>query len=456
MTSHARTTCSFHWGRVFIGLCLLAPLPIAQAEEAPDVHALLKRLQAEDPEQREKAARALVELGESARPALQKAVDAGAGDLDYQSQLKRILRNLGEFKLLKRYDEPRKIGFELQAGNVQEALKKLEDHFGWKVEAFGAAAEKPVSVKVEDATFFEALEAIRKAAGLGYQAQTGQQKDTDKILAVSLVEKGEKGHALASPCGPFLAFLTSIALSSNGSFDLVQGVENLNTRSTLQGFLVAEPGLAVQGAELADLELLDAKGESLVKPGNNQNPFYTHGHQAANGLYPLSIQMPSGEAAGPFVLKGKAKAQVPLKAETRTIESLTAQTIEIAGGSLTLEEPKQDGQRWSIKFTATGKAGDLFNSGGRSFAFRRMKMAMVAGGGGADAGSAIPKEAEGLFWLNAEGKIVGGGHSASGNGNTWTVTMNFNEEPKKLVVQWVESKAERAYDVSIEGIPKGE
>ncbi|MBE7462004.1 MAG: hypothetical protein HS116_00805 [Planctomycetes bacterium] len=437
----------------------------AVAEEAApkvvEVKTLLEQLRADDPDRRTNARKALINKGEAIREAVQEALKNSDADLDYQSQLNGLLNELGLNEALKRYDVPKRVTLKVEGATVQEVLDKLKEHYGWSVAAAGVS-EKKVTLDLKEVMFFEALEALRQAAGLGYQIKQGfVGAEADGELPVSLCDLGERGVALAQARGPMLLIFAKVRSHSQGEFDLMQGQGSENASRTLEGAVVTEPGLPVQNFNIAEQSFLQPDGTEAAandqRNGMRSGGFEMHG---TKGVYTVQSTLPAGaDVKGPLTWKGEVKVEVPLKVQKRTFDvaAEAGKQIQIGNGVLIFQKPTKSGARWEVAFTASGQAGELFGGRQRGMGMNIAMMRAVAVGGGAAAGGAdkpaIPENAEGMFWLDADGKLLGGGHSASGNGQSWDVKMNLQNEPKTLVLQWVEDRANRAYRFELPGIP---
>lgn len=201
-----------------------APAPAAEAGKATPaaIDALIGQLKSEESTERDAARKKLAEIGEPVRAPLTKALEAPGSDLDFKAQATQILKALDQMDVLRGIDNPKTIDLDLKDAKVADALAALQKHFGWKVEASDEAAAKVVSIAVQSASFFQALEAIRTAARLGYSSDATV-SDKPNQLPFTLVELGEKGTVAAGASGPYLVYLNRVSANISRTLDLSAG-----------------------------------------------------------------------------------------------------------------------------------------------------------------------------------------------------------------------------------------
>src|SRR5262245_3454911 len=148
-----------------ISIALLALLAV----QDPDVDALLKQLEDESIEVREKAAAQLINLGEKAEEKVKARLAAAEGALKLVCQ--RILEQMAVPKKLRGILPPiRKVTIEAKEKNLREVMEDLRQQSGMPLE-LERIPESQVTVSVRDATPLEALDAVCKSAGLGYSTE---------------------------------------------------------------------------------------------------------------------------------------------------------------------------------------------------------------------------------------------------------------------------------------------
>ncbi|MCZ7647903.1 MAG: hypothetical protein M5U26_22035 [Planctomycetota bacterium] len=294
---------------------------------APDVPKLVEALKSDDPDERDKAYRTLAEAGEPVRADLEKALAGAENNPDLASRLRNLLKNIGQREMLAGFDAPKTIDLELAEGTLGEAMAKLKAAFGWDVKCNEAAAAKKLSVTLKGARFFEALEALRKAAGVTYRVNQnslwGGDNNKKGELPLELVDKGEDDWLTAAAAGPFLILPMSVNYQEYRTKSIFPGQANQRNFS-FQGVVLAEPGCAASAVAPGKCSFTDAKGKDFASAyGDNNRGFGGHGDGGRNGVFQFNDQFQiSDELSGPVNWKCMLKVQVPLKMKSKRIESL--------------------------------------------------------------------------------------------------------------------------------------
>lgn len=460
--SHDLSKSIFSW-LLLVPLCLHVSAGMGaeeKAEESGDpIPALLKKLESDDATEREAASSKLLKLGEKVRPQIQKALDASE-DLNLTLQLKRILRKLGQGRILSRFDAPKMIDLELKDATVGEALAKLEKTFGWKVNySLDAEKEKKISLSLKGAKFFEAVEAIRAKANLGYQISPQGRDGAADVLPFTLCELGEKGAAAASTSGPYLFILDQVSLSTSRSVNLAAGNVSESRSLSVQAKLIWEPGLKLSNVGVEKGKYANAKGDSFQ--GHYPRLQYRNWNQPKGGatVFDFHDSIQGGEGLqGKLSWKTVIEAAIPAKTKTKEVADLvkaTGETIKVGEGSVILKGVKKEKNEWKVHLVTSGTAGELFRLS--SYGRHRMAMAMVGAGGfrfGRGRSASEETRAGATFRDAAGNRISWNGHSASGDGQGgWDVKLDFRKEPKSLVLRWHEESFKRKYTVELKGIP---
>src|SRR5688572_3597984 len=132
----------------------------------PDIDKLLKQLEDESIEVREKAVATLVDLGDKAEARIRSHMDAVDGEL--KLVCKRILERMSVPRKLAGVLPPlRKITIEAKDRSLKEVLEDLRAQSGMAMD-LERLADAPVTVSFKDLNPMEALDAVCKAAALGY------------------------------------------------------------------------------------------------------------------------------------------------------------------------------------------------------------------------------------------------------------------------------------------------
>src|SRR5688572_11640381 len=147
-----------------LAIALLGLLAI----QDPDVDALLKQLEDDSIEVRDKAAATLVDLGEKAEEKVRVRMDASDGEI--KLVCKRILERMSVPKKLRGILPPlRKATIEARDRSLREVLEDLKQQTGLALDLERSIGDATVSVAVRDLAPLEALDAVCKAANLWFQ-----------------------------------------------------------------------------------------------------------------------------------------------------------------------------------------------------------------------------------------------------------------------------------------------
>lgn len=355
---------------------------------------------------------------------------------------------------LKPFDNPRRIDIEGTALLLAGVLAKLEAHFGWKLSPTAVETDKKtVDLSVKGATYFEALDAVRRAAKLGYIDATSNDA---KVLPLALCELGEKGFCLAQAKGPFLFRVNQIVrqTTQEAAFGQASGERQAHRNVTVS--ICAEPGLK---AVLPKIE----KAFMAIGPGEKED--------AQVWLHESGFRMPgvakiyapvfagTRDAPGPLALGGTLVVQVPQSVERRVIEDLDAEigkTVDLGGGSLEFQKYIETEGLVTLPFVAKGIATGMVTASQRNG--MRMVMMIAAGGlGGAKLEDRVPKDEAGLYFFDANRQMVvsqGMGYVSGGDESKLDCNIRLPARPKGVIVQWTGKQAERTVAFAFDAIPE--
>jgi hypothetical protein len=140
-----------------LALCLLSG---TQEDPSSAISGLIEKIRSENVEDRDEASRRLAEFGERARPALERA--ARDADSELRARAKGVLQDIDRRnRILAVRPPPRRLTLELKHAPLPEALQKILPAFGLTGEVRGEALERrPVSIRLKEATLWEALDAL--------------------------------------------------------------------------------------------------------------------------------------------------------------------------------------------------------------------------------------------------------------------------------------------------------
>ena len=140
------------------------------AIQDPDLDALLKQLEDESIEVREKAAATLVDLGDKAEGRVRERMEKSDGEL--KLICKRILERMSVPKRLAGVLPPlRKVTMDAKDRSLKEVLEDLRGQTGMAMDT-ERLGDAQVTLSFKDLVPMEALDAVCKAAGLGYSVDS--------------------------------------------------------------------------------------------------------------------------------------------------------------------------------------------------------------------------------------------------------------------------------------------
>ncbi|MBI3828272.1 MAG: hypothetical protein HY291_02065 [Planctomycetes bacterium] len=437
---------------------LRAETLVPAGPEGPNTEALIQKLRSDDPDERDAARRKLNEAGEAMREALEKALAAGGKDPDFAAQVKQILKELGQNAVLKRFDAPKVADFDFTAKPIKEVLTAFKETYGWQVIAAEAAREKPCTFAVKGATFFQALEALRQAARLGYKLpEEADEEAAKRELPFELVELGEKGAVFAQALGPFLVFTASTTVQRSKHADYLQGTAAETLSLNWEAFLVAEPGLQAGSMRIRHFKFEDAKESKVADLNVNLDDTTGAANEKRAHCFTFAASgTPDAAFASPFNIRASLSAQVPLKLVTKRIELAGAagKTFTVKDGTLVYEKLHQEGGEWKIHFKTTGTVSELHSSGlvendGDEEGTARTEFAPST----RQENEEVPKNRPGIYFVDAQNHVIDSqGQSLSGGNESWTAVISLPKEPTAIVLQALEEKVEKKYELLLKGI----
>lgn len=327
------------------------------------IEALLKQLEDESIEVREKAALALVDLGDKAEALLGKRLDAAQGEIKvrYEAILKAIERRRklrSVLPLVERYS------FRAENRAISEVLAEMCEKAGVTLNR-DAPPDKRITLDLRDVTLLEAFEAVCRQAESMYVLETPPfEGKTDRTyyhprLSIRPV-------AAPLPKAEFIRHYrirpARISVFRNTWF----GGSDRGTSMTL-GIQWAP---SVRPSRLGRAEILavtDDRGRSLLPKTGLRSPYA--GFSARLDTLPFdeyilgvqALNYPESDARSISSLKGKLVMQYLLAEETLVFEDPakeTGQTRERAGVSIRLNEFRVSAGEAFIDLGITGRTKD--------------------------------------------------------------------------------------------------
>lgn len=228
------------------GLC-------GQSEQDRRFQELIERLVDDDIVVRERAASELADCGKAAVPALERL--RASGDVELRSRAASILRAIAENDVVGRHwRRGARITLDVDRVPLAKVLEELERQGRDKFKYDAAEFQEPVTLRVKDASFWDALEALCRAA----PALTWE-PDGD-LLAF----KSQRRPAYpAKRSGEFQVQLDSVAYSRDYDF-----TGNPRTTFTLHLLSTWEAGIAPVAVEQKLTDVLDEDGNNLMISDN--------------------------------------------------------------------------------------------------------------------------------------------------------------------------------------------
>jgi hypothetical protein len=234
--------------RIVLALCLCGLSP--QDRQFQD---LIERLVDDDIAVREKAAGDLADCGKAAVPALERL--RASGDVELRSRAASILRAITENEVVGRHwRRGARITLDFDRVPLAKVLDELErqarDKFTFEVPQL----QEPVTVRVKDASFWDALDALCRAAPALTWEPDGE------LLSFKPLRRPP--HP-AKRSGEFQVWLDSVAYSRDYDF-----TGNPRTTFTLNLASAWEAGIAPVAVEQKLSDVLDEEGNNLMISDN--------------------------------------------------------------------------------------------------------------------------------------------------------------------------------------------
>ena len=444
----------------FLASCWIVSGAESSAPDSSDL-ALINGLHSENPQTRELAEKRLLERAEYALPLIEVALQKSDLDPEYKLQLGAIREKLKAFDPLKAFDNPLRIDLEMRDVTAAEALAQIKKHFGKTAVLIGTAAQKKCSLTLKGATFFEALDALRKAANLAYDSNAlmkdmyrqyschvalmgwspfgGEKNDNPPI---NLIDLGDKSPMPAAATGPVLIFISWLSATTTSSLDFAEGRRQLPTKSSRAAiFVVVEPELRYSGISIHS---------DLVLPGENAKSknFCFSQYQSYWGCLPRDAAVQAYQFDTRFSVNGsfdKAKfvatatLHVPLKMREQRIEAIASligkpqlvfgETVTI--NSLDRDERRKEGQYWKINYELAGALGKMLGA---------TESGVLTGSPSYTPYMELLDESGQQMWMMSEG------------GNGGRNQLLLKAPPKTLLFRRPEGSATRTFSLEIPGV----
>lgn len=427
---------------------------------APPVEKLLEQLRSDDFEQREKAQALLSQAGEPARAAIEKALKAPRAEADFVTRAQRALEAIDADNHLRRFDTVKRIDLQI-AGTLREALDQLKADFKCVIavesEENESFEKSRVDVSVKNATFFEALEAIRVAAKAGYTHH-----QAPNMYPVALCELKSKMSIPAASAGQFLFFANAIETNVERTVNFNNEKPEVQQRLSFNATLAAAPGVRFSAIGLHAVTLSDATPEvfhcnASISPNSGNDDAPPKFNISINTDYPQALK-------APLALKFEVVAMVPTRIEEATVALAPKAdaSIKLANGATLTLKPAEKKERrgWEIAFTADCLSNALAASSERRSIKVKKKIKDPDDDNDEDEidESIVPTQdavcSAGIYFVDAAGRKHLARMNLESNSETQCKgRFMMNDEPKAILVRSLTGKEERKIPIEVKGIP---
>ena len=454
-----------HYTCILIALVsgvLLLPGTSLRAEESLDATAVLKMLNAENFDTREAARKKIIEQGNAMRPVLEAELKKKDLDPDYVHQIKVVLGEMRSMDICNAFDAPPRTDMELKNVSVADALAQIGKRFSRRVIASGDAKDLLVTLTIKQATFFEAVDAIRHAAKLNYDIKDMKQQIQNR--AKQLQTPGmiaddihpvicARNPVPSAVSGPFLIIIDQGFSTVHQAFDFSLGGKPSTgkpiRRVTLNGTLFADPMLQFSSIGLLAIKV------TTVKPENEFN-----GEGKLLGHW--SDKMRTGESEaysfetgfnGPQDLpeamnwKFTVEVEVPVnlaEVNLAIIPEIIGKAQNIRGGSIMIEKIAF-GTTWKTNY---GLVGDIIQLIPSQVIHRWNQL---------KENSRMPgnlKYVPSLHFVDAKGtKMDFNSGNNAGKVNAFHGVAETNSEPKAIVIRNYSRCEKRSFEIELRQVP---
>jgi hypothetical protein len=320
------------------------------AEFDAKVLALVKQLSDADIAKRDVAEQELSKLGTDALDALRAAREgklAGVGALSADARA-RVENAIAE---ILDDDEagPSRITLDFKDAPLEKILTEINrqarSSLPMPQQGFAEQIKKKITLKTDNASFFQALDALEKAANVRFQDQG------NGVLMAFPANMGfgnDEGQIF--DVGAFRFFATNASLNINVSYQRGGGGSSSSFAFQFAGR--AEPKIRMQRETQMTMRIIEAKdsaGNDLAAGGENSNIWNQNSNQF-NGSIQLRYPKNPGEKIA--VIRGKLTVKVVKSVETIEVDDALSrrQTRTVEGLAITID--KAPDQQPAAQFVA--------------------------------------------------------------------------------------------------------
>lgn len=299
-------------------ILLLAP----QDDLERRIDRIVERFREDDIESRDAAARELEALGPPAVPALLRC--AGRADAETRARL------LGAARAIERNERlagclgrPARITLKADRRPLREAIAELARHSPFPIDGMIVDLERPVSVELKDAPWFEAVERVCRAHGASLPQIDGPGHFIEALPPTVRLARGDPAAARWKVQGAFVVELRGVSHESDQEIGKPRKEE-----SFLNFNVVWEAGARPLKTVLELTSVLDGDGRPLeVEPDEERNP------RIVRQRFNLPFKQPLPASVRTFrEVSGRAKLEFPGDVHVARVERpLGLKGVEAAG-----------------------------------------------------------------------------------------------------------------------------
>jgi hypothetical protein len=327
-------------------------IALPTTQPTPQVLALVNDLTSDQFAVRQKAQQDLEQMGEQVIPQLQEILDGPLSD-EARTRVGAAMQRIAD----QRQFGPSVITIHCTDAPLQGVLEDFAHQAGadlgvYRLEIRGYLQSHKITLNLERADFWTALQAVEDGSGLHPRANSEGQMVLDNMMGFWGGQMGDRSRAkIAGPC------LIAPA-SINWSMQYANNASNL----TLQLMASIEPKLRVVGGFQPNWlrECVDDKGHSLVSPNTQFGRGFASGQQQWMSPLQVNLRVVPGMGTKIARLKGELDFSVQTKSETIVIDNiLSAQNVSrnIAGSVITVQQLRSIGGQYQLNLLITGPLG---------------------------------------------------------------------------------------------------
>ena len=325
----------------------------------PDTDALLKQLTDDSIEVRDKAVAALIQLDAKAEEGVKKLMTTA--DADLKARCEAILRAMKSNRKLSEVLPPlKRVTIDAKDAALLDVLLDLQRQTGMAMRLDGMIEAK-VTVKTDNATPLEALDAVCRSAGIGFAIDRELKVTAKAAPGPQQVELGRPSVRFQSGYQEVPQFFVrhyAIA-ATNLAINKWTGVKDAPTAATLNLRLSWTPETRPHSAWIEVASVIDDQGRSIFTP----SPGTERGRRS-------STRTPQSQTDQPLQLKveGAAKSIASVRGTARLVFLTDEKTVvfdnvldrlgtwEVSGGlNVQLQTVKQAGGTVKVTLAVIGQ-----------------------------------------------------------------------------------------------------